>query len=657
MKNFLFHVIISLFIVTISVAQSQVYKGPYKWKYNYIYYAGEASYHYSTGTNSERIYNGEFSFKGNIDRDLSAEDERFTFITNSEYFGDEQQTFTMCQPKLISINGSFNNGKKIGQWVTLLTGSDNNQSFIKTTFENGKLNGPFEINLNVPNGDKYNAIGQFKNNLIYGALKIDVLEKLDGQKHLYTLNASFDDNGFFDGNFKLDYDDLNKVPYQDSRVYKNGSLVSIVINNLSNGEILFSNSGSFSTYKSIDEIIEKHSDVNEIGDFIRRECAILGLQNDLTREIPDELAKASVDYVSFYKTLVQENKAPQKGQSFYYYPLACYPFIGGLNSIEFPQIRLDNNQWMHTNYSHSNSDLFATIVPNIDKIPNIDNVSKFNSSEQLQLEILYKKMIAPLNDLEQLNIGAAKYLYYPVKAPVIYHEELYKKFTNYVYQKRIEDSTKTASLILSFMNDANAKMKLLLDSINQPILFNIQEIKKNPESIQAILISLENQKEKLFTFYRYEYRENIEEINKKHKYKFESLINQNKLFKDSTFRLIEDQLEDKFRKIDKLIVLFNTHNETKQTLFTSLELYKPKDYVIFIDLDTKMLNWIQTQKNLLGNISIIKVEEYYYNVGLFYEFLVRNFYNLKIKKMDSWEELLIIMKSNGFTSTYFDKNI
>lgn len=646
---------IFLLISTFLLGQDQLYKGPYKWKHNYIYYAGEATYHYSTGSNSERIYNGEFSFKGNIDRDLSAEDERFTFITNSEYFGDEQQTFTMCQPKLISINGSFNNGKRIGQWVTLLTGSDNNQSFVKTTYENGKLNGPFEINLNVPNGDRYNATGQFKNNLIYGALKIDVLEKLDGQKHLYKLNTFFDEEGFFDGNFKLEYDDLNKVPYQDSRVYKNGSLVSIVISNLSNGEILFSNSGSFSTYKTIDEIIEKHSDVNEIGDFIRRECAILGLQNDLTSEIPDELTKASMDYVSFYKTLIQENNAPQKGQSFYQYPLACYPFIGGLNSIEFPQIRLDNNQWMKTNYSHINSDLFATIVPNIDKIPNIDNVSKFNSSEQLQLEILYKKMIAPLNDLEQLNIGAAKYLYYPVKAPVIYHEELYKKFTNYVYQKRIEDSTKTASLILSFMNDANAKMKSLVDSINQPIVYSIQDINKNPKAIQLVLTSLEEYKLQL-SRKRYNYQSNISKLKSQSGKEFNSMIEENTLYKDSSFRSLKDQLELQIRLNDKLNMLINTHNETKQNLTSSLAIYKPKDHITFIDLDTKMLNWIQTQKNLLGGISIIKVEEYYYNVGLFYEFLARNFYNLKIKKMDSWEELLSIMKSNGFTSTYFDKS-
>jgi hypothetical protein len=228
-KNKLLPLIILILIASFSKAQDQVYKGPYKWKHNYIYYAGEATYHYTTDSNSERIYNGDFSFKGNIDRYISAEDERFTFITGSEYFGDEQQTFTMCQPKLITINGSFSNGKRIGEWVTLLTGSNNNQSFVKTTYENGKLNGPFEINLNVPNGDRYNATGQFKNNLIYGALKIDVSEKLDGQKHLYTLNTTFDEEGFFDGNFKLEYDDLNKVPYQDSRVYKNGSLVRIVM--------------------------------------------------------------------------------------------------------------------------------------------------------------------------------------------------------------------------------------------------------------------------------------------------------------------------------------------------------------------------------------------------------------------------------------------
>jgi hypothetical protein len=655
MKNKLLPLIILILIASFSKAQDQLYKGPYKWKHNYIYYAGEATYHYTTDSNSERIYNGDFSFKGNIDRYISAEDERFTFITGSEYFGDEQQTFTMCQPKLITINGSFSNGKRIGHWVTLLTGSDNNQSFVKTTYENGKLNGPFEINLNVPNGDKYNATGQFKNNLIYGTLKIDVSEKLDNQKHLYTLKASFDDEGFFDGNFKLTYDDLNRVPYQDSRIYKNGSLVSIVINNMSNGEILFSNSGNFSTYKTIDEIIEKHSDVNEIGDFIRRECAILGMQNDLTSDIPDDLLKASINYASFYKTLIQENKAPQKGQTFYYYPLACYPFIGGLNSIEIPVIKLQDNKWMNPNYRHINSDLYATMVPNIDKIPNTVNESKFNSDEQLQLEILYKKMIAPLNDLEQLNIGAARYRYYPVKAPVIYTEELYKQFTNYVNQKRVEDSTKTASLILNFMNDVNAKMKLFMDSINQPIVYTIQEITNNPKAIQSIITTLEEYKLQ-FTRKWNNYHSNLSKLKSQNGNEFKSMIEENTLYKDSSFHSFKNQLELQIRLNDKLNRVINTHNKTKQNLTSSLALYKPKDHVTFIDLETKMLNWIQTQKNLLGSASLIKVEEYYYNMGLYYEYLERNFYNLKIKKMDSWEELLSIMKSNGFTSTYIDKS-
>ena len=114
MKIKLLPLLILLLIASFSKAQDQLYKGPYKWEYNYIYYAGEATYHYTTDANSERIYNGDFSFKGNIDRYVSAEDERFTFVTGSEYFGDEQQTFTMCQPKLITINGSFENGKRIG---------------------------------------------------------------------------------------------------------------------------------------------------------------------------------------------------------------------------------------------------------------------------------------------------------------------------------------------------------------------------------------------------------------------------------------------------------------------------------------------------------------------------------------------------------------
>jgi hypothetical protein len=264
-------------------------------------------------------------------------------------------------------------------------------------------------------------------------------------------------------------------------------------------------------------------------------------------------------------------------------------------------------------------------------------------------------MIAPLNDLEQLNIGAAKYLYYPVKAPVIYHEELYKKFTNYVNQKRIEDSTKTASLILNFMNDVNAKMKRFVDSINQPIVYTIQEITNNPKAIQSIITTLEEYKLQFSRKWN-NYQSNISKLKSQNGNEFKSMIEENTLYKDSSFHSFKNQLELQIRLNDKLNRVINTHNKTKQNLTSSLALYKPKDHVTFIDLETKMLNWIQTQKNLLGSASLSKVEEYYYNMGLYYEYLERNFYNLKIKKMDSWEELLSIMKSNGFTSTYIDKS-
>ena len=87
-----------------------------------------------------------------------------------------------------------------------------------------------------------------------------------------------------------------------------------------------------------------------------------------------------------------------------------------------------------------------------------------------------------------------------------------------------------------------------------------------------------------------------------------------------------------------------------------MQLYKPKDYNTFIELDSKMMTWIEVNKNLKGNISLSEVIDYYTHVGLFYEFLSKNLNNFKIKKLDSWEELLSIMKSNGFTSTYIDKS-
>jgi hypothetical protein len=205
------------------------------------------------------------------------------------------------------------------------------------------------------------------------------------------------------------------------------------------------------------------------------------------------------------------------------------------------------------------------------------------------------------------------------------------------------------------MNDVNAKMKLLMDSINQPIVYTIQEITNNPKAIQSIITTLEDYKLQLSRKWN-NYQSNLSKLKSQNGNEFKAMIVENTLYKDSSFRFLKDQLELQIRLNDKLNRVINTHNKTKQNLTSSLALYKPKDHVTFIDLETKMLNWIQTQKNLLGSSSLSKVEEYYYNMGLYYEYLERNFYNLKIKKMDSWEELLSIMKSNGFTSTYIDKS-
>lgn len=205
------------------------------------------------------------------------------------------------------------------------------------------------------------------------------------------------------------------------------------------------------------------------------------------------------------------------------------------------------------------------------------------------------------------------------------------------------------------MNEVNAKMKLFVDSINQPIVYTIQEINKNPKAIQLELTALEDYKLHL-SRKRNNYQSNISKLKSQYGNEFNAMIVENTLYKDSSFRYLKDQLELQIRLNDKLNKVINTHNETKQTLISSLAIYKPKDHVAFIDLDMKMLNWIQTQNNLLGSASLSKVEEYYYNMGLFYEFLSQNFYTLKIKKLDSWEELLSIMKTNGFNSTYFDKS-
>ncbi len=239
----LFNIIIFFLTISLNAQTIKTYNGPYSVRDKGV--KGSATYKYYENDQSERIYNGTFTFNGKI---------------FDEYTGTKLAT--------VIIKGEFKDNKRIGQWYASTRGTDGKQSTeITANYIDGMLNGACKYK-DISNGSGISRITtitcNFKNHKFFGNFAETSL--VGGKVYSEQINGSFDENGFMNGKWKIKYlsssnantvNELATIPkIEDYREYSHGVCYKNVVKLLSTGEILANNShdkalidGALNNYK------------------------------------------------------------------------------------------------------------------------------------------------------------------------------------------------------------------------------------------------------------------------------------------------------------------------------------------------------------------------------------------------------------------------
>ncbi len=177
--------------------------------YKYGGVSGNAVYQYYETSNNERIYNGSFSLK------------KYPQLTPT-------------------ITGTFKDNLREGNWTInrySTPGETNYEPCIETvkcSFIKGKLNGLCTyIEKDKKTGKVYRSSkASFINNRISG-----VYEFTENEIEKFTIKINYDSTGNYDGDYLVNYW-INKIEFEDKRLYSHGTLISELHRNKATGDKL-----------------------------------------------------------------------------------------------------------------------------------------------------------------------------------------------------------------------------------------------------------------------------------------------------------------------------------------------------------------------------------------------------------------------------------
>lgn len=230
MKRILSLLSLILFLTDLNAQDTKSYSGPYKDKVIYQFpstysedapgtgfkfggISGNANYEYFENSKLERVFQGKFTLK--------------TSGTNS-----------------ITISGFYKNNLKDGNWkYNLNPKNKDNTNFSLCTetaegnYNQGKLNGTWTYNLiDKKTGKKYySSKAQFYNNIMVGTFEFTA-----NNLYKYEFKINYDSLGNLNGNYNVKYW-VHEIPFEDSKVYEHGKLISSIHRNLATGDIIKSN--------------------------------------------------------------------------------------------------------------------------------------------------------------------------------------------------------------------------------------------------------------------------------------------------------------------------------------------------------------------------------------------------------------------------------
>lgn len=207
MKHLLIIVAIGA-IAPVFAQQPEAYKGPYL--------NGEAQYSYTTDEKNQRIFSGAFSYTEK--REIGSRGESEIMVTGSyrENKKSGPWAVTIKSPEGVTetVTGQFINGQKIGLWAHRLSTDEGKVSIkdVSSGFNKNKFKGTFQYTYDQPEGD-----GTYKH---------------------VEVSGSFDQNGYYDGVWKIDYIDQNDIVFQDILKFKHGVFYARELKEMTNNQVM-----------------------------------------------------------------------------------------------------------------------------------------------------------------------------------------------------------------------------------------------------------------------------------------------------------------------------------------------------------------------------------------------------------------------------------
>lgn len=193
MKKLTITLIALMSTLSIIAQETKTYKGPYG--------EGVAEYTYTENDKMQRLLSGKFQYTDTL-----------------EVAGRGE-----CQ---VMMTGSFRDDKKAGPWVASIKASDNSSNETVTgPFLNGQKSGFWTHRVTIGDKDIKTSTATFNRNKFKGAFayNYEPVEPVATYQKL-KIEGGFDNEGFFDGEWKIVYTDMNGVEIEDVLRYQHGVL-------------------------------------------------------------------------------------------------------------------------------------------------------------------------------------------------------------------------------------------------------------------------------------------------------------------------------------------------------------------------------------------------------------------------------------------------
>ena len=184
---------------------------------------GEAEYEYYENEKFERIFDGVFEYNAVLFE--SGSELNLSIVGNykeNKKHGNWKYNLTLNEPSknyeslISSVSGEYSNGSFDGEWTFKRTKVFNISGARNKLIENNE----------VAEYSKAN----FSDNKLVGEFIYD-----NGN---FKVEGNFDNDGFFDGTWRVTWEDANTIPHEEIRRYKNGFCYMLIFRDLSTGRII-----------------------------------------------------------------------------------------------------------------------------------------------------------------------------------------------------------------------------------------------------------------------------------------------------------------------------------------------------------------------------------------------------------------------------------